>query len=220
MFSPPSPSALGSALRASAPPREALLLVLALLLPACGPKNFTNQNDELRRSNLELNREVEALEKKLALRTDEVQALHQQLNGSATGSATQPGVAQPTLARVEIGRYSGPVDADGDGHDDLIRLYLRTLDGQGRMFPLPATALVGLLEISDHDAPRLLASSAWDQKEFDASYREGFTGTHYTLELPLPPRPDRPIPDALIRVSVTDARTGTNVTVQQTYPLR
>ena len=213
-----------SRLRVSAPPRETLLL-LALCLPACGPKNFTNENDRLRRANLDLTREVDQLEKKLSLRVDEVESLQQQVRSgsSASTAATQPGgppLAQPTLARVEIGRYSGPVDSDGDDRDDSIRLYLRTLDGQGRMFPLPATALVGLLEIRDDEAPELIASKAFDAKEFDGSYREGFTGTHYTLEVELPPNVDEPLEDALIRVSVTDLRTGAKVTAQQPFHVK
>ncbi|MAE65087.1 MAG: hypothetical protein CMJ18_12525 [Phycisphaeraceae bacterium] len=156
------------------------------MLTACGgPRNFLNENDRLRRQNLELNEQIEKLQAQIESRIQEIDALQaQQEQGGA--AARIDGADPPRLSRLRFGRYSGPVDSDGDGQHDQVRIYLHTLDQHGRFVPVSGRAVVRANIATANAAPGTIASRAWEPPEFDQSYRSGITGTHYTLELDLP----------------------------------
>ncbi len=183
-----------------------------------GPRNFENENDRLRAENLELNRKVASLEEQLSLRRGEVETLRRQVEGR---SRAIEGVDPPVLAKLEIGKFSGPIDTDGDGCDDLIRIYLRTLDQRGRMLPVAGRASVHAVVIHEESAgsPRTLARRDYNPDDWTRAYASNFTGTHYTLELPL----DEPVPDdageVTVKVILTEGSTGTVLSVEQPYPL-
>lgn len=186
------------------------LALAALLLVGCGPRNFQNANDELRAQRLELRQRVATLEEDLQQRLGEIEALRAQVEGP---SAQLPGARPPVFAAVKLGRYTGPVDVDGEGGDDLIRLYVKTLDQQGRMLPVAARAVVQAVHLRPDAEPVLYAERTWEPDAFDAAYRTGFTGTHYTLELPL----DDDAPDELtVKITVTSAA-GVTHSAQQAF---
>lgn len=200
-----------------------LLLAVVFALPGCGgPKNFLNDNDTLRRENLALQREVEKLNEQLRLRIAEVTALRDEarrVNGTnaqpgADGAASPEGSDPPVLAGVQIDRYSGPVDTDGDGIDDVVRIYVYPVDQKGRMLPVAGTLTVRLVSIPAEGAPAVIAETTLPPDAFDAAYRTGFTGPFYRTELVLPDD----CPDTLAaRVVLRQVGTSVAVSSQAGY---
>ena len=180
-------------------PNRVMVLSLVLTLTACssGPKNFLNDNDKLRRENLDLKRQVDDLNAALQRRVDEVATLEQQLadNGDTNARA-------PRLTTVKLGRYSGVVDTDGYGAPDLFRLFVVTLDQDGRFLPIRAEAVVRVVELPVEGEPRLIVRQEFSPVQVKDNYRSGFTGTHYRLEVALPA--DTP-PDFTVRVTLVES---------------
>src|SRR5690606_12922015 len=129
-------------LKRAALARAGALAVAALLLVGCAHGGFENENDRLRAVNLRLQRELDRVQQQLDLRTDELAAVRQQLE---TEPMPVEGARPPQLSRIELDRYSGAVDVDGDGRDDVVRAYVRPLDGQGRFLPVSGKAVVQLV---------------------------------------------------------------------------
>lgn len=192
-----------------------VLLASLSVLPSCslgGPKNFENENDRLRAENLTLQRQVEELREKAALRAGELEALQQQ------GGAAAPidGASPPTVAGIKLDRYTSAVDTDNDGADDAVRIYLRPVDRDGRLLVSAARVTVQVVSIREGRPPSTVAERTFTPPEFDAAYRSGFAGTHYTLELQLPsPLPDEAVGPGTIQVTFTDAATGATFTEQR-----
>lgn len=192
-------------------------MVCCLGLPACGPRNFENVNDALRAERLELRREIERLKEQIELREDQLAAARQQLD-----EPTYPveGARPPRLATLGFGRYTSAVDTDGDGRDDLVRVYLKTLDDRGRFLPVAGRATLQVVNIRAGEEPLVLAERTYEPAEFDEAYRSGFTGTHYTLEAPLPPDLPGDIEDAVAKVTLIEGVTGARFTEQTAISLR
>ncbi len=204
--------------------RWALLLAvvsLPMVLVGChvGPRNFENENDRLRAEVQKLQQEKAELQQKLDLRLGELETLrHQQASGSAT--QPMPGAEPPTLAKLQFGRYSGGVDNDDNGVDDLIRVYLRPLDQQGRLLPVAGRATVQVVAIPDEGEPHMLAERTYSAKQFNDAWRSGFTGQHYTLEVKLPSNLPENLEQVTVKVSFTQAQTGAHLSEQKPFRIR
>lgn len=181
-----------------------LSALVLLLLAGCGRKNFLNENDKLREQNLKLTQQVEDLNRQLELRLGEIQTLRAQSAGERAIKDADP----PVLARLAFARFTGAIDTNGDGKDDLIRIYLTPLDQRGRMFPVAGRLKVQAVAIQDDAPPALLAARTYEPAEFDSAYRANFTGYHFTIELPLPDSLDPALTSTTVKVSFTEALTG------------
>lgn len=210
---PPSHLLRRLRLRAAALPLLAAI-VLALILPACsGPRNFENENDRLRAENLDLTDRVASL-------TDRVAGLEEQveIEQQRAGSDLPEGITRPAAVSVKIGGYSGGTDTDGDGDDDALRLYLTTHDARGRFIQTLAEVKVTAAALPPGEDARTVAAAEFDAETFDAAYRSGFTGTHYTLTVPVTD-PAPPGTDHLtVRVAVKDVTTGRTHTAERSVP--
>lgn len=162
--------------------RMAALLAVVVLVGACGPGNFANTNDDLRRENLELRREVD----KLSLQVEREIAAQAVLLGRASGSpdGLAEGVRPAVLVELTMDRYGAAADTDGDGLDDVLRLFVYPRDQQGRMMPATGTLQARALDLSA-DTPAVVGETTLAPAAFDAAYRDGFTGPYYRVEIPL-----------------------------------
>jgi len=193
------------------------LLLCGLFCPAgCGPKNFLNENDKLREQNLKLTQQVDELNKQLELRLGEIQTLRAQTAGQRAIQDADP----PMLARIAFERYSAAIDTNGDGRDDLVRIYLTPLDHLGRLLPVAGRLKLQAVTIQDDAPPALLASRTYEPDEFDAAYRANFTGYHYTVELPLPESLDPAVTSATVKASFTEAVTGVVLTEEKIVKIK
>lgn len=196
----------------------ALLALCAIGLPACsGPGRVADANDQLRKENLQLRRQVDELQQKAELRVAELERLQQQVNN------TQPpaveGAVPPLLTKLNFDRLTGAIDTNSDRADDTVRLYLRPLDQQGRFLVVAGKADVQFVALSPGRDPLVLAQKSYDAKAFDAAYRTGLTGTHYTLELALPAPLPEGVSSATISVHFTDAATGALFKAERVIPI-
>ena len=192
----------------------AMLAAGVLLSAGCGPKNYLNENDKLRRQNMALKREIDELKDKLERRSGQLKVLKRRYEAP---SATQPGLSEPTLSKIELGQYSGPIDTDGDGTDDTLRLYLRTLDQKGRMMPVVAKARLRVVHIPDKGEPKELTSQTFDEQSFSDAYRSSFTGQHYTLETKLPDPLPEGVTEVTVKVTVTHLTSEARFSRQKSY---
>lgn len=184
----------------------ALLLVLTAGLVGCGgKKNFLNENDQLRRQNLEMADKMRDLEQQINQRINEIEALEKRLHAQAT---TIEDADVPRLEKLRFGRYSAALDNNGDGLDDMVRVYLHTLDRQDRFMPISGEAGIRIVTLADDKEPAMIAERAYDLSQLDKAYRTSIMGTHYVLEVTLP----SPIPDgvdrAVVDVRIRDASSG------------
>jgi hypothetical protein len=200
----------------SLPSSVVCVLVVLLGLAGCGPKNFVNDNDRLREENLRLKQQVEALNEQMEFRLGEIEGLRARAAGERAIKDADP----PVLAKVEFERYSGAVDADNDGRDDLIRMYLTPLDHLGRLLPVAGRLKLQAVAIRDEGPPELLAGHTFEPGEFDKAYRANLTGYHYTLELALPGSMDPGITSVTIKATLTEAVTGHVLTAEQIVPIK
>lgn len=215
------PGRPGRALR-----RLALLLALLASLPGCrvmvaGERSVAEENDRLRESNLRLQRQVDELTQQVELRRGEAAALREQLvREDDEPDPALAGAESPVLSKLAIGRHSGAVDSDGDGRDDLIRIYLRPLDQRGRLLPVAGRATLRAVDLAGEGEPATVAERAYEPAQFDAAWRSGMTGTHYTLELALPETLPAGEHELTVRVALLEARSGARFSTQQVVTVR
>lgn len=198
---------------------RSLAPVALLALGACrsSPRNFENVNDQLRQQNLQLQQQVRDLEEKLRLASANAQTLQQRL------AQTQPALPDlslwPIPVELRLDRYSAVLDSDRDGSPDLIRLYVKSRDARGRFAPLIGRLQVQAVEIPPQGQPRLCAERALEPQALDPLYRSTWMGTHYTIEIPFADLQPPPSGDLTVKLTFTDALTGSTLTYQQSLPL-
>ena len=191
-----------------------LLLVMMAVLVGCGSqRSFSHENDKLRAERLELNQAIDTLQEQLALREGELRAMREQLEA---GGEPVDGVEPPRLAGIVLGAYSGPIDLDGDQKFDALRVYVRPVDQHGRQITAEGSAQVRLIVVPATGQPQTVLDQAYDTEAFHDAYRDGVTGTHYTLAAELPA--DLPA-EATLHVTLTDAVTGLRFVAQKQVTL-
>ncbi|MEM7624363.1 MAG: hypothetical protein AAF333_01910 [Planctomycetota bacterium] len=201
--------------------RAAALAVVGLVWVGCTARvggdgrSLSQHNDELRRANAELRTQLDQTQAQIKLLEGEL-ASHRQRTAAA-GAAMQEGVVVPTLSGLAFARYSGPVDTDGDGADDAVRLYLRPLDQRGRMLVVAGEANVQVVELRAQAVPRVVADRTFGAREFAGTYRSGLTGDHFTLDVAMPAGDLGEAAQVTVRATLTQADTGVSVSEQAAF---
>ncbi len=200
-----------------------------LAISACGPKNFTNDNDALRRERLELTRELAKTRTALQNREQHIAALRARLDQPSGSSATAPASTQPAgtqpsfelprLSSIRFSTLSGPLDTDADGSPDVLRLYVQTLDADGRFLLTAAAATAQAIRLEPGDQPAIVASEGLEPAAFHAAYRDGLLGTHYTLVVPLPKPLPAELDEVLVKVTLTPP-SGERFEITRVFSLR
>ncbi|NJL32335.1 MAG: hypothetical protein HC898_12360 [Phycisphaerales bacterium] len=192
-----------------------------MLLGGCaGPRDFLNENDILRRENLQLKTTVDELNHKLESRLDQIAALEQATNPDRPKlPGVEPGDI-PVAVSLRYGMYTGAVDTNGDGSDDLIRLYFQPLDQKRRFIPVAADVRVQVVVVTPGSEPLVLADMPFTTADLDRTYRTGVTGTHYTVEVPLPKDMPQDVREVVVDLQVTDAATGRLLSLERSFPIK
>jgi len=193
--------------------RSALAACFAVSLVGCASSG-PNVNDELRKKNDELQREVEKVTRQLKQREQELSTLRGQ-GGKVIADADIP-----VVTKLEFGRYSGGADTNKDEFDDTLRVYLSTSDQNNRFIVVAGEAVLQAVLIKPESAPVMVVEKKFSAKEFDKAFRSGFTGTHYTLEAPLPPTMSEDMKTLTVKVTLTDATTGKVLSLEKPMEFR
>ncbi len=183
-------------------PVSLLALVAALPLPGCRAGNFENENDILRAKVFDLEDEVAALR----LRDSELEtrlAAAERVPGEidAEVRANTPQVAALGISRLSHVRR----DDGGEGAPTLV-LYVEPVDGRGRFLQLAGTLAVNVAVLPAGGPARTIGSATLGPAELRDAYRSAFTGTHYTIEIPVEPAGDADTCE--VRAVYTDGWTG------------
>ena len=177
--------------------------------------SYANENDDLRRANLELEREIDRSQERIDLLLGELGALRERNEGEEPIE----GAVRPVLSGLKFARYSGPQDRDDDGKPEVLRLYLRPVDQMGRMHVTAGQMKVQAVELQAATPPRVIAERTVTPQELDAAYRTGFTGDTYSIDLDLPANLDADIEELTVRADLTETGTGHKVSAQQSFSL-
>jgi hypothetical protein len=171
-------------------------------------KDFTTEADMLREQVMELEQRVESLEREKA----ELQAQFRQRARPREDVPEDVLAATPRVADISIGRLSHGRLARDYFEPDVLRLYINPVDGRGRFVPLVGTLSIHAAVLTNGDAVTIARQEMTPEQVRDA-YRSGFTGTHYTIHLPID-WPDEIDPEAaraqpvVVRVTYDDGHTG------------
>jgi hypothetical protein len=140
------------------------------------------ENDRLRLRVVELEDEVADLSGRHGELEAHIAALEAD---EATTAAAAIRAGTPRVVAIEIGRLSHLEDLDGDSVPDRAVIYVHPRDGMGRFVQIVGhlDAHVAILPVGA-DA-RTLGRVSLLPGELREAYRSGFTGTHYTIEVPL-----------------------------------
>ena len=193
-----------------------MLLLVTGVVGCSSPNRISRANDRLRRANLDLRRQVDALEQAIQLRLDQINRLEQ----IAGKSPAVEGAELVQLTALRFGRYSGVLDTNHDGVDDALRIYLQPVDQHGRFMLAAGSAQLQAVAIVEDQEPRLILKHTFDAAQFHQAYRSGLTGTHYTLERPLPRDLTSGLTGLTVMVAFTDAATGVKLSHEQNYRIQ
>lgn len=193
--------------------------------PRVGGSQTTDEAlNSLRDEKDDLSREVARLEADLDRKLAQIDQLESQL---AEGKVSVAGVKAgdiPRAVKIELTRYSMPVDTDDDGKDDTLRLLVRPGDQSGRAIPVAGEAVIALLAKPAEGEAVTLVEKRIAAKELEAAYRSGFTGTHYRLEAAISDKArEQALQPGTVLVAtavVTDAATGAKLTASQPVAIK
>jgi hypothetical protein len=190
---------------------------LALSLAACSSgSRVASENDRLRLKNLELTKQVEGL----TLERSELKAKLAEAN-RARESALAPDVldAIPRCAGIEIDSLSGWTPTDRSAPVTGAVIYLLPKDGRGRFVQIVGTLTVDATVLPQSGATSNqvpIQTKTLVPAELRESYRSGFMGTGYTIELPIPTNPAARSSTLVLRARFVDALTGQTWSAERT----
>jgi hypothetical protein len=194
---------------------------------ALGVRNFANENDRLRRENLELTNRVKELQRQFEQAREQVRRLTRRLEDPDQADrrpSIDPDLV-PTLTDLRIDDYSGwyaPAQSQaGDVEQPLtLKLYLRPLDQKGRLLPSVGRLTVQLVSIEPDRQPREVLKRTFSPVEFDEAYRSGLLGTHYAFDMACPPLGEWPedAKQITLRVTFETPLDGQTLAAQKSLP--
>jgi hypothetical protein len=157
--------------------------IAGALAGGCGPRNFANENDALRRERDQLRERIDALE--LELIEARAQSGAPSTGAPAGFASDELAAATPTLARIEIHRMASLEDTDGDGAPDAVRLRIATLDGRARFVQIAGRIDARVERVRGDDATVELGTVTLGPAAVRDAYVSGLGGTAYAFEVPV-----------------------------------
>jgi hypothetical protein len=168
-------------------------------------RSFANENDVLRARVLALEDEAALLRGRNA---ELESALAAQAARGHEGIAPEVASEIPYVVEIAIDRWSHARDEDGDGRADVIILYVVPADSRGRFVQLAGFLDAQAAMIPAGGDVRAIGAVALDPAAVRDAYRSSFTGTHYTLRLPVAVPADAPLEACDVTVVYRDGVTG------------
>lgn len=173
-------------------------------LSGCGSSLTSDEADALRRKVLDL----EKMNLQMSLRTTELEAELKRQSAGLDSLPVEIRENTPRVARLTIGRLSHARDDDDDGRSETLLIYVDPEDGFGRFVQLVGTLTVHAAILpADRDAITI-GRFTLKPGPLRAAYRSGFSGMHYTIELPIQLSPENSGQTCLVRVIFEDGHTG------------
>ncbi len=184
--------------------------LIAFLLSGCAATILRpTEADDSRREAQRLGDEVARLEARVAGLEAELAASHVD-----RPDPLPEGISVPV--RIEFARWGGIVPI---ASAPRLRLYLRPLDAFGRLTHPLGPLAIEVIEWPVDGAPEVIAEEHLTLIQIALLYRSSFSGTHYSVDVPL-----RRVPDmastVLVRCRLENTLTGTVTTAEMTIDPR
>ena len=118
--------------------------------------------------------------------------------------------------RIEIERFSGGFDDNGDGIDEGVRAHLRLYDQHGETMRATGSVLVKLLDLAAPSGQRDLGRMELTPPQLNALWFGRFLTAHYTVKVPWPAGVSSPRHERItVNVVFTDLLSGRSFDAQR-----
>lgn len=195
-----------------------VISLIALALPLIGCANtaaLRRENDRLRAEVMELKSandrlegRVEELDAELARRSEAPDSLPAAIRANT-----------PHVTALDLSRLSHVQDGDGDGRPDRLVLYVQPADSLGRFVQIVGTLTAHAAILPADGEARTVGRLTLEPAALREAYRSSFTGTHYTIEVPIDAGTIGDASELTARVIFTDGPTGRELTADRTVSL-
>jgi len=182
----------------------ALLLAVGLLTGCVGQQRIEQENERLRERVMELEDQLQDETRQSAA----LRARLQRTNADAPADEQAVQANTPFVAEITIDRWSHARDTDDDGLPDELLVYLEPVDGWGRF-----TQIVGTLSVHAAVLPATVDAQTIGRVQLDPAslrraYRSSFTGTHYTVTVPISAAEGVEATECIVYAEFVDGHTG------------
>ena len=119
-----------------------------------------------------------------------------------------------TVARIDLGKYTGGADTDDKPGHEVIRVFLQPVDQDADVLKAAGSAVVQVYDLAQPEGKNLLGEYRWDVDQLARKWNDMFLGNHYALECPWKSGP--PVHDEItLRVEFTELLTGKTFRAQK-----
>lgn len=193
-------------------------LLAVFVLSGCrvgGSSTPERENERLRAQVRSLQGEVRTL----ASERDELLA---KLSDKFTSpNAIAAAKALPLAVSIELDSLSGLTPPGSDSPATGVTVYVVPRDGFGRFVQVVGSLRLEVFRRAADGSTRPIGSATLGPDDLRQRYRSGFTGTHYTLDLPLSESVPRPIPPGSgiqIKATLSDLATSNELSASLDCP--
>ena len=118
------------------------------------------------------------------------------------------------VERIELGRYTGPIDTNNDGAQDAIKVYLRPLDRAGHTIKAAGDVKIRLFDLAADPKQNLIGEYSWTADKIADQWSSSFMTYHFSFVCAWkdgPPAHDQ----VTVRVEFVDYLTGKHFSAQK-----
>jgi hypothetical protein len=191
----------------------------------CKPRHFETEADLLRAQVLQLETEVQHLERREAELRAQLRRYRRAQDRMQ--DLDDPDIAEfvPQVVDISVGRLSHARDLDRDGRPDTLMVYVHPRDSRGRFIQMVGEVRINAIILPEAEDAITIGRERFGPGEVRDAYRSGITGTHYAIEvrLSLPEGADLEWIEqqqATVRVTFIDGQTGLRHTAERAIDLR
>jgi hypothetical protein len=112
------------------------------------------------------------------------------------------------VERIELGRYTGGYDSDGQPGHEGIRVYLQPIDQQGSVIKSAGDVDIKVFDLAEPEANNLILQYRYGVDTIAEHWASGFLTYHYSFDCPWPAGQPPRHQELVLRVEFTDYLTG------------
>jgi hypothetical protein len=193
-----------------------LFMAVLVSLAGCRVGNYANENDTLRAKVVDLESQIDQLKRRNA----ELEAQARSIVTAPITMSEDVRLNMPQAAELSIDKLSFVRDSNKDGIPDMLTLYLKPVDGLGRFVQIVGTIDVTVAVIPLKGEPATIGKASLGPAEVREAYRSGFTGTHYTIDVPIVLPTSNGVESCVVKIEFHDGLTGRTMTADRTIALK
>lgn len=172
-------------------------------------------------------KKIETLEADLLARQDKIDRLESQVQWyGARNDALQSRIANlmklgdkrleyiPAVEKIELLSQTGGMDTDGKPGHDIVKVFLKPLDGDGSVLKTAGTVTIRLFDLSREKGQERISEIVIEPEKLNEHWASGLLSRQYSFDCPLPA--DLTNPELTLRVELVDYLTGGAHTASRT----